>query len=188
MMLASVFGYYAAKVGIKTVETGGKGITGLKAYGVSSEDEAAVTEGDNIFLNKYDNKINSKLDDANNLMSILEHEKIHKDNNQDREFHASISKHLDVYSKQMSSPTFANATTDFQNGIVTSFANYIMNAAAGSISGAENFASDFNKNNKQGFKLYVNTSSSDPEDFSTTIYRNHKLLGTAPYKVVANEH
>ena len=87
----------------------------------------------------------------------------------------------------MNDPTFAKETTDFQQGIISSFSNYIMNAAAESHVGAEKFATDFNKSNTLGYTLYVNTSPPDPTDYSTTIYQNNKLVGTVPYKEISNE-
>lgn len=186
--VANVVGHYAKEVGITTVNEGGKGITGLAVNGAkTSEESPAFTQGNDIFLNKNGNKLNSKLDDANNLKNVLVHEKGHKDDNQTTGFTSNLYNHLDVYAGQMSDPSFGKATTDFQNGIVASFSQYIMNAAAESYVGAENFATDFNKSNKQGYKLYVNTSPSDPADYSTTIYRNNKLVGTVPYKKISNE-
>ena len=186
--VANVMGHYAKKVGITTINEGGKGITGLAVNGTkTSEENPAFTSGNDTFLNKQGNKLNSKLDDANNLMSVLVHEKRHKADNQIAGFTNTLYNHLEVYADQMRDPTFAKATTDFQNGTVASFSNYIMNASAESYVGAEKFADNFNKTNKLGYKLFVDTSPRDPADYSTTIYRNNKLVGIVLYKKISDE-
>jgi len=185
--IASIVGHYAKKVGITTINEGGKGITGLSVHNKPSEKSAAFTRGNDIFINKTGNKINSKLDDANNLMNILVHEKGHKDNNQIEGFESNLFNHLEVYAKQLSDPSFSKSTTDFQDAIVGSFSQYIMNAVAESYVGAEKFATDFNSNNKLGYKLYLNIASADPTNYSTTIYRNNKKINTISYQKKQNE-
>lgn len=120
-------------------------------------------------------------------MSVLDHEKNHKKNNQNPDFESNFYNHIQVYVDQMNEPAFSKATSDFQTGIINSFSNYIMNAAANSYVGVEKFADDFNKSNKLGFKVYVDTSPPNPSDYSTTIYRNNKLLGTVQYEKITNE-
>ena len=181
-VIANVVGYYAKEVGI----TGVAGVANHDSKNSSESLAFTKSENNGVYVNAKGGGINAKLDDANNLKNVLVHEKGHVDDN-NAGVTSNLFNHLEVYASQMSDPSFGKATTDFQNGIVASFSNYIMNASAESYTGVAKFADDFNKNNKQGYKIYVDTSPSDPADYSTTIYRDNKKLGTVPYKKISNE-
>ena len=129
----------------------------------------------------------SDLDVADNLMSTLVHEKFHKNDNQNPGFKSTLYTHVQVYAAQLNDPSFAGATESYQNGEVGSFANYIMNAAAEGYQGTDKTVDDFNKTNKLGYHLYMDTSQQDPADYKTIIYRNHKLVGTYKYNKAENE-
>ena len=180
---ANVVGHYARAIGITEK-------VGVANHALENSSEVpGFTKSSNsgVYVNAKGGGINSKMDDANNLTSVLIHEKGHV-----KEIETgtrnTLYNHLDVYATQMSDPRFGKATTDFQNAIVNSFANYIMNASAESYSGAETFAKNFNEKNKLGYKLYVDTSPSNPTEYSTSVYRNDKLVNTVHYKRITNEH
>lgn len=59
-----------------------------------------------------------------------------------------------------------------------------MNASTEGYIGIDDFVADFNKGNKQGYKLIVNTPTSNPADYTTDIYKNNKLVGTSTYKKI----
>ncbi len=144
-IVAAVVGHFAKEVGIKTINQGGSGITGLKANpkGTSSESNMAFTEGNDIFLNKEGNKINSKLSDANNLKSTLFHEEDHKNKGQGFT-DISNADHAQVYLDQVSDATFKNTTAGYKNGIIGSATNFIKNAAYDDVQNTGNF-DDVNK-------------------------------------------
>lgn len=127
--VANVVGHYAKEVGIRTADEGGKGATGLKVNpkGETSEKNPAFTEGDNIWVNKNGNKINSDLFDANNLRSTLVHEKDHKDKGHGFTETDNLE-HANVYLAQVSDKNFLSGTEDFQNGILQSMTNYLSDA------------------------------------------------------------
>ncbi|MBS1632558.1 MAG: hypothetical protein JST10_08290 [Bacteroidetes bacterium] len=179
---ANVVGHYAKEVGI----TGIVGVANHSSKNSSDAPGFTKSENNEVYVNARGGGINPKMDDANNLKNVLGHEKGHVTENE-AGTKSTLYNHLEVYAAQISDPTFAKATTDFQNDIVGSFSNYIMNASAESYAGTEKFAKDFNKSNKLGYKIYVDTSPPDPADYSTTIYRNNKLVGTVPYKKISNE-
>lgn len=135
-VVANVVGYYANQVGITfqskgSEENKGKGIVGLgvnKKH--SSEKNPAFTTGNNILINKRDNKINSELSDYHNLKSVLIHEKDHKtkghgfDDNNENNF-----EHAQVYLDQIQNEEFAKGTESFQRGIIGSMAGFLKRAS-----------------------------------------------------------
>lgn len=106
--VANVVGYYATQVGITTVNNGGKGITGLDAGKKESEENPAFTRGEDIFINKKGNKINSNLDDHYNLENVLTHEKGHKIENENPSVKPNLVTHIGVYLGAIKDETFVS--------------------------------------------------------------------------------
>ncbi len=139
--VANVMGYYAKQVGISYYAKGGNsvgnapiGIVGLADCGKSSDATLARTYGDDIHVNKHDNKIGSALYDKYNIISTLEHEKYHKEAGHGWQENMSPSAHASVYAQQINSDTFLKTTENYQNGIIHSFLNILESAIRDGVS------------------------------------------------------
>ena len=122
--VANVVGFYAKQVGIKTVADGGIGTIGIKGNpeGDKSEANPAFTLGNDIYVNKKDNKLSSKLDDFNNLKSILIHEKFHKDRGHGFKKIGYFT-HAEVYLSAIQDKSFVATTSGFKLSQITAFAS-----------------------------------------------------------------
>lgn len=163
-VIANVVGYYADQVGITfkrkgEKNSGEKGIVGLKsARKKTSAENPAFTSGDDIYVNKKNGTINDKLYDFNNLKSVLEHEKDHKDKGHGYDRGQSSTEnfeHAKVYLTQMQSETFNSTTADFKKGMAGSVAKYLKDAAYdeiklgnGDFTALDNLVGEFNKLSK----------------------------------------
>jgi RHS repeat-associated protein len=193
-LIANIFGYYADKVGISMYVYGGTGTFGLMANpdGAISEDNPAFTKGMDISINKTGNKINSDLSNINSTTSILEHEKYHQDDfdpiKKTYRKKQTVLRHAEVYLKQIKSPTFKNTPPKFQESMIRSFSNYLMDAKNKNYVGVDDLIKDFNNNNGLGYSISL---GDDPSgqclDCKMYIKKNGKLIETKEYKPIKNE-
>lgn len=127
-VVANIAAFYANKVGIKSKVYGGKGNIKLSTTlsSDSSENNPAFTYGNDIYLNIKDYVIACFMSDYNNLMSVMEHEGLHKERKQGFEATRGTSyDHAQVYADQILSNVFNKTTKEFQDGIIQSFTDYL---------------------------------------------------------------
>ena len=151
LAMTRIGAHYATKVGADpgTMVTTRKGTD-------DSDKNPAFTGGNTINLN-INGGFSKRLDNINNFKSVMKHENLHKEDNENPKFSGGdLSTHADVYIGQMSDKTFTGTTDDFKIGMAGSFANYLLNMDQRGEYG-QNAILDkidsFNKTNKGG--LYI---------------------------------
>lgn len=100
------------------------------------------------------------VDHANiyNLLSTLEHEKIHKEEWQQGKEVKTYSDHAKVYIRQCQSKIFARTTSKYQIARAASFISYLETAKEKNEQGWEDLIEQFNSTNTAGLKI-VNRDS-----------------------------
>jgi len=108
-VLARVVAYYAKEVGIN-------GIAGVANHpSIPSSESPAFTDSppnNEVYVNARGGGINPKLDDANNLKSVLLHEKGHVDDHKAGTA-STLMTHVNVYVEQLTDPSFNKTTPDY---------------------------------------------------------------------------
>lgn len=131
--VANVIGHYADQAGITfqwsgSTENTGSGFVGLatNSEGKTSEENPAFyrSSDKSIRMNMAGGKLNSKMYDYNNLLSVLVHENDHKERDENSMIDANIGhmSHSLTYFKGVANDYFINGTDDFQGGILGSMA------------------------------------------------------------------
>jgi RHS repeat-associated protein len=120
--MSNIGTYYASKVGADA---------GTKVHIGTNDDNSsknpAFTYGDKIFLNRKGG-FDKSLDDINSFKSVLKHENLHKEDNENPKFESTLATHSDVYIGQMKDKSFGDSRPDdFKIRIAGSFANYLLN-------------------------------------------------------------
>lgn len=140
-VVANIAEYYAKQVGVNRV--GASFESGGIAHFDSNNKGIWIAPGE-------DGKVNSILNDKNNLMSVILHEQKHRQDDLNG-VKSTYESHVSVYINQMSNTSFSRATEEFQDGMVGNMLNYI--------SGVENIRvtgeliDNFNNTNVGGYKL-----------------------------------
>ena len=132
--VANVVGYYASKIGISYYAKGGhpvgnnpKGTVGLSDYSKPSDVTLAFNKGNDVFINRHNNKISELLSNIYNFMNVLVHENKHK---MMEHGNARITnyQHAEVYFAQISHSSFSKTTSEFKETILNSMTFYLRNA------------------------------------------------------------
>jgi RHS repeat-associated protein len=152
--IGNILTHYGTQVGVE-------GSVGLGFGGTQtpSSESMAFTEGAKVSVNVRGGSINQKLNNFNNLLSVLKHERLHQIDNKNPQNEVTYASHANVYLKQVGDKTFASTTTEFKLGIIGSFSEYLLNDYASqegaSASNINSLISSFN-NLKNGFTLTFN--------------------------------
>jgi RHS repeat-associated protein len=150
--ITNVLTHYGQKAGVN----GFVGLATNSEKGKTPSNNPAFTSGNNVYLNANSGGIAPSLDNYNNLTSVLKHEKLHQQNNANG-VKGNISNHIDIYLSQMSDNSFKKATPEFQQGVVGSFGNYLMNyydkAFGDPYTTVSKYIDQFNATNKGGFTM-----------------------------------
>ena len=132
--VANVVGYYASKIGISYYAKGGhpvgnspKGTVGLSDYSKPSDVTLAFNHGNDIFINRHNNKISELLSNIYNFMNVLVHENKHKMMGHGDKAITNYQ-HAEVYFAQISHSSFSKTTSEFKETILNSMTFYLSNA------------------------------------------------------------
>ena len=132
--VANVVGYYASKIGISYYAKGGhpvgnspKGTVGLSDYSKPSDVTLAFNQGNNVFINRHNNKISELLSNIYNFMNVLVHENKHKMMGHGNT-RITNYQHAEVYFAQISHSSFSKTTSEFKETILNSMTFYLSNA------------------------------------------------------------
>ncbi len=132
--VANVVGYYASKIGISYYAKGGhpvgnspKGTVGLSDYSKPSDVTLAFNRGNDIFINRHNNKISELLSNIYNFMNVLVHENKHK-MMEHGDKGITNYQHAEVYFAQISHSSFSKTTSEFKETILNSMTFYLSNA------------------------------------------------------------
>lgn len=109
-----------------------------------------------------------------NLISAIYHEKFHKED-YDAGITSTLTTHFNVYNRQINHSSFSNASDDYQLGVVSMAAQYLIQATE-SDPNADNFfekIKEFNKGSSN-FKL----QGIDGQKRSIHVYIDNKLKTT----------
>lgn len=179
--VANVMGYYANKAGVsyygkgeKPVGNSPKGIVGLKGHRNDSERTLAFTSGNDIYINKKGDKINSTLHDKYNIISTFEHERIHKEGEHGHKENISVKEHASVYARQIGSDTFSKTTKDYQNMVVDSFVEFLKIAITKGATDKNilSLINDANRGlNKTGMQIIYRRTGGDTESYILKVVR-----------------
>jgi RHS repeat-associated protein len=149
--IGNILTYYGTQVGVE-------GNVGL-GLGGSSSLSMAYTQGAKVYVSLREGKINEKLNNFNNLLSVLKHERFHQIDNKNGQNEVTYASHANVYLKQFGDKTFASTETEFKLSMLASFSDYLLNDYASqegaSASNINSLISSFN-NLKTGFTLTFN--------------------------------
>lgn len=162
-VVANVVGYYLKKeLGgsarlTANMDTKGGDLSHLAGrFLVSPNNNGSMKD---VYNNKY------------NLINAIYHEKFHKDD-YDAGKPSTLTSHFNVYNKQINHSSFSNASDDYQFGMVTMAAQYLIQASE-SDPNADNFFATINQFNK-GSSNYKFRGIDGPKR-SIAIYENNKL-------------
>lgn len=130
-VVASIAQYYAKKAGIASSINVA---TRPEDEKNASNSMAFTTRGVISITIQESGKISSSLNDFNNLISVLFHEKIHQDiqlNNikLKKQQNTDELEHVNIYIKQIKNPIFKNTTSDFKKKIAITSAELLTDAA-----------------------------------------------------------
>ncbi len=140
--VANIVGYYANKIGVEGVgATNEEG--GIAHYNSNNNKIWIAPTGDN-------GTVSSLLNDKNNLINVLVHEREHRIDNANG-IKTSFESHVDVYIRQMSDESFSGTTEDFQKNMIGTMASYL--GGIRSRSARSELINKFNNNNVGGYKL-----------------------------------
>ena len=121
--VANIIGHYAAQIGISYYAKGGNpiGNNPIGTVGLSVNNNSKVlafNQGNNIFVNKYKNKISSLLSNTYNLVNTLVHKNTHKKGKYGFK-NITNFEHAKVYSAQLEHASFSKTTSDFKKLYLT---------------------------------------------------------------------
>lgn len=140
--VANIIGYYANQIGVEGVgatnESGG-----IAHYNSDNNKIWIAPVGDN-------GTVSSLLNDKNNLINILIHEREHRIDNANG-VKSSFESHVDVYIRQMGDKSFSETTEEFQSGMINAMTSYL--GAIRSRSKRNELINSFNSSNGGGYKL-----------------------------------
>ncbi|MGG5506459.1 MULTISPECIES: hypothetical protein [unclassified Myroides] len=140
--VANIVGYYANQIGVEGVGATNE-VGGIAHYNSNNNKIWIAPVGDN-------GTVSSLLNDKNNLMNVLVHEREHRIDNANGVI-TSFESHVDVYVRQMSDESFSGTTEDFQKGMISAMASYL--GGIRSRSTRSELINKFNSNNVGGYKL-----------------------------------
>lgn len=119
-MLNKIAAHYYGKIG-------GSGSVGSKDSG--KENSLAHTNQElQIMIATYNGRLPELSGNYNNLMSTLDHERIHKINNDPNKAGFNYRDHANVYLQQVQSDLFAPTTDEYKSGNAGSAAKYLISA------------------------------------------------------------
>lgn len=110
----------------------------------------------------------------NNLINAIHHEKFHKEDF-DAGITSTLSTHFDVYNKQINHSSFSNASEDYQLGVVSKAAQYLIQASE-SDPNADNFIEKIKQFNKGSSRFKL--QGIDGQTRSINVYKDNKLKAT----------
>jgi RHS repeat-associated protein len=151
--ITNVLNYYGKKAGVS-------GVVGLapnlKGFLPSKNPAFTTKQGNAVNLNVDNNGINPILDNYNNLISNLVHEKYHQVDNK-KGIESNLLTHVDVYLNQITDATFKTTTSEQQLGTISSFGNYLMNYYEEAFGNPYKVVTEkiqkFNQSNKLGYTM-----------------------------------
>ena len=175
--VANIIGHYAAQIGISYYAKGGNpiGNNPIGTVGLSVNNNSnvlAFNQGNNIFVNKYKNKISSLLSNTYNLVNTLVHENTHKKGKHGFK-NITNFEHAKVYSAQLEHASFSKTTSDFKEAVLNSMASYLKDAIIEDGVNDKRVFTLIEKANKaikgSGFSLSFSRYSSDTAGFNIKI-------------------
>lgn len=175
--VANIIGHYAAQIGISYYAKGGNpiGNNPIGTVGLSVNNNSKVlafNQGNNIFVNKYKNKISSLLSNTYNLVNTLVHENTHKKGKYGFK-NITNFEHAKVYSAQLEHASFSKTTSDFKEAVLNPMASYLKDVIIEDGVNDKRVFTLIEKANKaikgSGFSLSFSRYSSDTAGFNIKI-------------------
>jgi hypothetical protein len=184
-LLNGVVNHYSKDAGIKGVVTPSM---------LDNEDSPAFTQGEsNTHFNVLFSGDRKIVDNYNNIVNILYHEKLHQDDDRNEKKLKYFSDHAEIYINQINHNTFKGMSQNTQSGTIRSTMNYILNEAFNT---ATDPAGNDYGNNQQAAnglieKLNIAIKSTGYQVTvgsigSLNLYKNKKLISTVEMKKLKN--
>jgi Metallopeptidase toxin 2 len=184
-LLNGIVNHYAKDAGIKGVVTPSM---------TDNEDSPAFTQGESNthynILFKGDRKI---VDNYNNIINILYHEKLHQDDDRNEKKLNYYSDHAQIYINQINHSSFKGMSQDAQSGTIRSAMNYILNEAFSTAT--DPAGNDYGNNQQEANslieKLNIAIKSTGYQVTvggigSLNLYKDKKLISTVEMKELKN--
>ncbi|WP_347160475.1 RHS repeat-associated core domain-containing protein [Pontibacter chitinilyticus] len=121
-LVANVAAYYAAKAGLPSGTT-----VGVDRYYNNHSVPAYSVGESSVFLNAKGGYVNDNLDNQNNMINVMVHEKDHLQKGQGITG-STFMEHAEVYLTQMGDKSFAKTTEEFKQSTITSFSQHLISA------------------------------------------------------------
>jgi len=181
----AVVNHYAKDAGIKGVVTPSMS---------DNEDSPAFTQGESNtqynVLFSGDRKI---VDNYNNIVNILYHEKLHQDDARSGKKLKYFSDHAEIYINQINHSSFKGMSQDVQSGTIQSAMNFILNEAFGTATDAAGNDYGDNQQAASGLIEKLNTAIKSA-GYQVTVggigslnlYKDKKLISTVEMKELKN--
>ena len=180
--VANVVGYYASKIGISYYAKGGhpvgnnpKGTVGLSDYSKPSDVTLAFNQGNDVFINRHNNKISELLSNIYNFMNVLVHENKHKMMGHGNT-RITNYQHAEVYFAQISHSSFSKTTSEFKETVLNSMTFYLRNAIVQNGVNDDRVYSLIKETNlkvkKYGYSLSFKRYSSETSGFDINVEKN----------------